>query len=472
MSFVSPSSRRCADASLRDARGRAAFSPRPTRRHRRRRRWRCRSRRRQHTLLRLPLRELLLLGVLDNRGFLFIVAAYGVLWESGLQGRLWDQVTATFSAPGLLSSMWGGLMKGQLPSLGLLVIMAGGLLALVAVVRVLSMVWVSVTLHDFRLMRAGNDLRTEYGLLTRVTSTIPRGRIQSLTVRETPLQRWCGRASIRVRTAGGAAGPEQVSKRPRELLAPIVRASAVPEFIRQVLPQADMADLEWQPLHPRAARRAIKPLLVLIVVSAAWSVRDRRLALLAGGPRVSGDRHRDRRAHYAEASAAHGVGVRRARHRLTRWLAVAERHPGASDEDSDRDRDGVAVRSPNARWRVCASTPPAGATPGLPCAFRTSRATPPWRLRPPCRPRRHRRRSAGRELQCPMPNAAVTADFSMARRAQAGLLRPVRTSCPGTAASVRSTSRPARRRYPRSPVSGREPAHSCPQPRSRARRQS
>ena len=85
-----------------------------------------------HTLLQLPLRELLLLGVLDNRGFLFIVAAYGVLWESGLQGRLWDQVTATFSAPGLLSSMWGGLMKGQLPSLGLLVIMAGGLLALVA----------------------------------------------------------------------------------------------------------------------------------------------------------------------------------------------------------------------------------------------------------------------------------------------------------------------------------------------------
>jgi putative membrane protein len=222
-----------------------------------------------HTLLQLPLRELLLLGVLDNRGFLFIVAAYGVLWESGLQGRLWDQVTATFSAPGLLSSMWGGLVKGQLPSLGLLLIMAGGLLALVAVVRVLSMVWVSVTLHDFRLTRAGNDLRTEYGLLTRVTSTIPRGRIQSLTVRETPLQRWCGRASIRVRTAGGAAGPEQASKRPRELLAPIVRASAVPEFIKQVLPQADMADLEWQSLHPRAARRAIKPLLVLIAVSAA-----------------------------------------------------------------------------------------------------------------------------------------------------------------------------------------------------------
>ena len=102
-----------------------------------------------------------------------------------------------------------------------------------------------------------------------MTATVPRGRIQSLTVRETPLQRWCGRASIRVRTAGGATGPEQASKRPRELLAPIVRTSAVPEVIKQVLPQADMADLEWQSLHPRAARRATTPLVVLIAVTAA-----------------------------------------------------------------------------------------------------------------------------------------------------------------------------------------------------------
>lgn len=222
-----------------------------------------------HTLLYLPLRELLLLGLLDNRGFLLIVGAYGVLWEGGLQGMLWDRLSASLSAPGLVSSTWRQLMEGQPPSLGLLALMLGGLLGLVIVIRVLSMVWVSVTLYDFRLTRAGNDLRTEYGLFTRVTTTIPRGRIQSLTVRETPLQRWCGRASILVQTAGGAPGPEQGAKRQRERLAPIVRASDVPDLVHQVLPQADLASLAWQPLHPRAARRAVKPLLVLIVASAA-----------------------------------------------------------------------------------------------------------------------------------------------------------------------------------------------------------
>ena len=221
-----------------------------------------------HTLLQLPLRELMILGVLDNRGFLFILAAYGVLWESGLQGVLWERLTASVSAPGLVSATWKGLMEGQLPSLTLVALMAGGLLALVLFVRVLSMVWVAVTLHDFRLTRTGNDLRTEYGLLTRVTTTIPRGRIQSLTVRETPLQRWCGRASVRVQTAGGGSGPEGGAKRPRERLAPIVRATAVPALVREVLPHADLASLEWQPLHPRAAARAVKPLMAMVVITA------------------------------------------------------------------------------------------------------------------------------------------------------------------------------------------------------------
>ena len=214
----------------------------------------------------------MILGVLDNRGFLFILAAYGVLWESGLQGALWERLTASVSAPGLVSATWKGLMEGQLPSLTLVALMAGGLLALVLFVRVLSMVWVAVTLHDFRLTRTGNDLRTEYGLLTRVTTTIPRGRIQSLTVRETPLQRWCGRASVRVQTAGGGSGPEGGAKRPRERLAPIVRATAVPELVREVLPHADLAGLEWQPLHPRAAARAVKPLMAMIVISALGAV--------------------------------------------------------------------------------------------------------------------------------------------------------------------------------------------------------
>ena len=124
----------------------------------------------------MPLRELLLLGLLDNRGFLLIAAAYGVLWESGLQGALWKRLAANLSG-----SRGGELNQGEpdggaAPFVRACRAHGGGPFGLVLAVRILSMAWVTVTLHDFRLSRAGEDLRTEYGLFTRVTTTVPRRR--------------------------------------------------------------------------------------------------------------------------------------------------------------------------------------------------------------------------------------------------------------------------------------------------------
>src|SRR5678815_1845041 len=42
------------------------------------------------TLLYLPLRELLLNGLLENRGMVLVAAAYGVLWEAGLFRSVWE----------------------------------------------------------------------------------------------------------------------------------------------------------------------------------------------------------------------------------------------------------------------------------------------------------------------------------------------------------------------------------------------
>jgi putative membrane protein len=268
------------------------------------------------TLLHLPPLELLLLGLLDNRGFLFIAAAYGAVWESGLQGVIWDRLSAHLAAPGAVSSIWYGLKAGQAPSFWLLAFMAAGLLGLVVVIRVLSMVWVSATLHDFRLTGAGEDLRTEYGLFTRVTTTVPRRRIQSLTVVATPLQRLCGRASIHVATAGSTAGAEAVASRPRERLAPIIRAADVTALVRHVLPTADIDSFAWQPLHPRAASRASKPLLALHTAIAVgllavdprfWPVPLAYLAICAL-PTVAVTRQHVR--HIAWALDEHVVAVR------------------------------------------------------------------------------------------------------------------------------------------------------------------
>ena len=68
--------------------------------------------------------------------------------------------------------------------------------------RLLSMAWAVIRLYGFTITRIGDDLRTEFGLLTRVVATIPIQRIQTLTIREGPLHRLFGRA-VGARGHGG-----------------------------------------------------------------------------------------------------------------------------------------------------------------------------------------------------------------------------------------------------------------------------
>jgi putative membrane protein len=216
------------------------------------------------TLLYLPLRELLLHGVLQNRGMLLVAAAYGLLWEAGLFRAVWDRVAEGWYGPGLVRDTFRRIALGEPWPWGRLAVLLVGVVGLLVLVRLLSMIWSWLRLYEFRLSRVGEDLRTEYGLLTRVTATIPLRRVQTVTIRQAPLQRLVNRQSVRVETAGSEGAPEEGPKTPREWLAPIVRASAVPSLVREVLPGFDLEALEWQPLHPRAFRRAVKPALLLV----------------------------------------------------------------------------------------------------------------------------------------------------------------------------------------------------------------
>jgi putative membrane protein len=212
-------------------------------------------------LLHLPLRELLLHGVLENRGMILIAAGYGLLWEAGLFRSFWDRAANGWYGPGLVRDTVRRVATGESLPWGQITVLFFGVLGLLVLVRVVSMIWAGLRLYEFRLSRVGEDLRTEYGLLTRVTATIPLRRVQTVTIREAPLQRLVGRKSVRVETAGGQGAPEQGPKKPREWLAPIVRGDAVPTLVREVLPGFDVEALNWQPLHPRAFRRALKPAL-------------------------------------------------------------------------------------------------------------------------------------------------------------------------------------------------------------------
>jgi len=215
------------------------------------------------TLLHLPTRELLLNGLLENRGLVIVGAAYGALWETGLLDAVWEWQTSGWYTPGLLRDTARTIAAGNLPSLGRIAILLSAAVGLLLLVRVLSVVWSFLRLHQFRLARVGDDVRSEYGLLTRVTTTVPLRRVQSLMVTESPLQRLVGRMSVHAETAGGHGEAKAGDKKPfRERLAPIIRRDAVPALLQQVLPGLDPALFDWQPLHPRAFRRAVKPALL------------------------------------------------------------------------------------------------------------------------------------------------------------------------------------------------------------------
>lgn len=218
-------------------------------------------------LLRLSWRDLLLLGFLENKGMVLVGAAYGALWEAGVMDRIWnrlfdDAIDLRGLGREVLAAFFG---RAPLPT-GRLMLALGGVVGFLLLVRLISMAWALVRLYDFRLTRRGDDLRVTYGLFTRVSATIPLGRVQTMTVHRSWLQRRLGRAAIRVETAGGKAG---AATRDREWVAPLVHIERVPALVAEVLPGIDLDTVAWRGVHPRAFRRAIKPALLAALAMSA-----------------------------------------------------------------------------------------------------------------------------------------------------------------------------------------------------------
>jgi putative membrane protein len=206
---------------------------------------------------------LLLFGFLENKGMVVIGAAFGAGWETGWLDRLLGRyVTDGPLGRGFFRDLFRALFgDGPLPVAPLWMALAG-IVAFLVVVRIISMGWALARLYGFRLTRMNEDLRTQYGLVTRVSATVPIRRVQTINIRTGLLHRWLGRASVRVETAGGAG--EGRAAPMREWLAPLIRVEALPPLLQQVLPGFDYGALTWQSVHPRAFRRVMKKVLVFL----------------------------------------------------------------------------------------------------------------------------------------------------------------------------------------------------------------
>ncbi len=219
----------------------------------------------RRALLALGPRELLLAGFIDSKGLIIVGAAFGLLWELGL----FDPTLAfvfgeNATGRGAMRQAVRALSGGGVPSAGRLAILALAFAAFVLVIRLLSMCWSVIRLWGFRLDRIGDDLRAEFGLITRVMATIPIRRVQTVTVRESPLHRLFNTASIRVDSAGSDGAEGGAAK--RESVAPIVNRADLAHLLAEVLPDVDVAGVTWSPVDPRGVRRALKASLVLVVM--------------------------------------------------------------------------------------------------------------------------------------------------------------------------------------------------------------
>lgn len=208
---------------------------------------------RGRVLLALGPRDLVVSGLVHGQGLVVIGALFGLLWEFGLMERVSSSLFGTVEESGPIRQLAAALIGRGNVSAVRIVAGVAGFLMLVLIARLLAVLRAFVRLNGFTLTLDGDDLRSEFGLATRVTATVSRRRIQTLEVHEGPLHRLFRCASIRIETAGGI-GLEQAQTQ-REWLAPIVRRSDLDALLRAVMPAADLSDAEWQPVHPRGVRR-------------------------------------------------------------------------------------------------------------------------------------------------------------------------------------------------------------------------
>ena len=232
----------------------------------------------QTVLLDLNWREVALCGVIQGRGLVVLGTIFGLLWEVGMIDRLADPLFGEkTTGRGVLTQLILALFGQGLPQARTTLVTIAAFALFLIVVRVFSIGWALVTLYGFSVRRVGEDLQIEFGLLTRVTATVPVRRIQAITVQQGPLHRMLTRASIRVDTAGGE-GKESAQSQ-RHTIAPLIRRHEVRSFVHAINPDADI-DPQWNAVHPRGVRREfIGSTIVALITVAATAVMLRWWAI-------------------------------------------------------------------------------------------------------------------------------------------------------------------------------------------------
>jgi putative membrane protein len=142
---------------------------------------------------------------------------------------------------------------------------AGAVAALSAALTgtwVLGIAGAFVSHWGFRLVRHGDGLTAEEGLLTRRSVNLRPGKVQRVSVIEPVLRRLAGFVSVQFETA--ATSTDQGGTRHAVALVPVVGVESVAGLVQEVLGGDDLDRVikHLRPAHPRALRRSLLGALV------------------------------------------------------------------------------------------------------------------------------------------------------------------------------------------------------------------
>ena len=211
-------------------------------------------------LLWIPAWWLVKAGLASNKGMLLICVLLGAAFEFDVGERaVIEQIRHL--TPEDLTPAWK------------VILILGGSLGVLLLLRILGIVWYFLRFHGYQLTRLGEDLRISCGLLTKVSATVPRRRIQFISIHRNLIMRCLGLASVRIETAGGAGKNNQdaaktVSSR---WFVPVIPVDRVTELLNEIRPGLDRSieDLVWHSVSTRAWSRLSRLAVVQSLIIAA-----------------------------------------------------------------------------------------------------------------------------------------------------------------------------------------------------------
>jgi len=206
--------------------------------------------------------ELLLRGITDLRLSAFFVTGFAA-WQ------LADEFGFAAQVQGVASSFRDWL--GQFSPVVLAAVLLALLLSVMAFGVVTATVGNLVQFHGFTLSLRGNVLQRRYGLLTTRSKTLPRARIQRVTVEQPWLRRLLGFAVVKADSAGGSRSDGEDTTGGWDVVVPLASVATADAMLPALLPGIEHESFDW---HRGSSRLVVRTalqgaLLAAFVVPAA-----------------------------------------------------------------------------------------------------------------------------------------------------------------------------------------------------------